>query len=79
MDPVVPSTGWGVTHLFFCVHPSRSPDPVQAGKELVTALDAFAAAGPVADPAGRDSSNRSATAACTLARGGMLAPGQSCQ
>ena len=46
MDPVVPSTGWGVTHLFFRVHPSRSPDPVQAGKELVDALDAFAAAGP---------------------------------
>ncbi len=46
MDPVVPSTGWGVTHLFFRVHPSRSPDPVQAGKELVAALDAFAAAGP---------------------------------
>jgi chlorite dismutase len=46
MDPVVPSTGWGVTHLFFRVHPSRSPDPVQAGKELVAALDAFAAPGP---------------------------------
>jgi hydrogen peroxide-dependent heme synthase len=43
MDPVVPSTGWGVTHLFFRVHPSRSPDPAQAGKELVAALDAFAA------------------------------------
>jgi hypothetical protein len=42
MDPVVPSTGWGVTHLFFRVHPSRSPDPAQAGKELVAALDAFA-------------------------------------
>jgi peroxiredoxin len=46
MEPVVPSTGWGVTHLFFRVHPSRSPDPAQAGKELVAALDAFAAAGP---------------------------------
>ena len=45
MEPVVPSTGWGVTHLFFRVHPSRSPDPAQAGKELVAALDAFAAAG----------------------------------
>ena len=44
MEPVVPSTGWGVTHLFFRVHPSRSPDPAQAGKELVAALDAFAAA-----------------------------------
>ena len=43
MDPVVPSTGWGVPHLFFRVHPSRSPDPAQAGKELVAALDAFAA------------------------------------
>ncbi|HJW62532.1 MAG TPA: chlorite dismutase family protein, partial [Actinomycetes bacterium] len=45
MEPVVPSTGWGVTHLFFRVHPSRSPDPAQAGKELVAALGAFAAAG----------------------------------
>ncbi|HET8787408.1 MAG TPA: chlorite dismutase family protein, partial [Actinomycetes bacterium] len=45
MDPVVPSTGWGVTHLFFRVDSSRSPDPAQAGKELVAALDAFAAAG----------------------------------
>ena len=44
MEPVVPSTGWGVTHLFFRVHPSRSPDPVQAGKELVTAFDTFVAA-----------------------------------
>jgi chlorite dismutase len=43
MEPVVPSTGWGVTHLFFRVHPSRSPDPAQAGKELVAALDSFAA------------------------------------
>ena len=43
MEPVVPSTGWGVTHLFFRVHPSRSPDPGQAGKELVAALDSFAA------------------------------------
>ena len=45
MEPVVPSTGWGVTHLFFRVHPSRSPDPAQAGKELVAALDGFAASG----------------------------------
>jgi hydrogen peroxide-dependent heme synthase len=44
MEPVVPSTGWGVTHLFFRVQPSRSPDPGQAGKELVAWLDAFAAA-----------------------------------
>jgi hydrogen peroxide-dependent heme synthase len=43
MQPVVPSTGWGVTHLFFRVHPSRSPDPALAGKELVGALDAFVA------------------------------------
>jgi hydrogen peroxide-dependent heme synthase len=43
VQPVVPSTGWGVTHLFFRVHPSRSPDPALAGKELVGALDAFAA------------------------------------
>ena len=43
MQAMVPSTGWGVTHLFFRVHPSRSPDPVLAGKQLVGALDAFAA------------------------------------
>jgi chlorite dismutase len=42
MESVVPSTGWGVTHLYFRVHPSRSPDPAQAGKELVAALEAFA-------------------------------------
>ena len=41
MDPVVPSTGWGVTHLFFRVHPSRSPDPVQAGKELVAEVERY--------------------------------------
>ena len=46
MEPVVPSTGWGVTHLYFRVDPSRSPDPAQAGKELLAALDAFAASGP---------------------------------
>jgi peroxiredoxin len=46
MEPVVPSNGWGVTHLFFRVHPGRAADPAQAGKELVAALDAFAAAGP---------------------------------
>jgi peroxiredoxin len=44
MQPVVPSTGWGVTHLFFRVQPSRSPDPALAGKQLVDALDAFAGA-----------------------------------
>jgi hydrogen peroxide-dependent heme synthase len=44
MQPVVPSTGWGVTHLFFRVQPSRSPDPALAGKQLVGALEAFAAA-----------------------------------
>jgi peroxiredoxin len=43
MQPVVPSTGWGVSHLFFRAHPGRAPDPAQAGKELVAALDAFAA------------------------------------
>ena len=41
MEPVVPSTGWGVTHLFFRVHPSRSPDPAQAGKELVAEVERF--------------------------------------
>jgi chlorite dismutase len=44
MEPVTPSVGWGVTHLYFRVHPSRSHDPGQTGKELVTALEQFEAA-----------------------------------
>ncbi|HYY79850.1 MAG TPA: chlorite dismutase family protein, partial [Actinomycetes bacterium] len=44
MEPVVPSRGWGVTHLFFRVHPGRVPEPGQAGKELVAALESFEAA-----------------------------------
>jgi hydrogen peroxide-dependent heme synthase len=43
MQAVVPSTGWGVTHLYYRVHPDRAADPGRAGKELVAALDAFAA------------------------------------
>ena len=44
MEPVTPSVGWGVTHLYFRVHPSRSHDPGQTGKELVAALEHFEAA-----------------------------------
>jgi chlorite dismutase len=44
VEPVVPSRGWGVTHLFFRVHPGRVPEPGQAGKELVAALESFEAA-----------------------------------
>ena len=43
MDPVVPSVGWGVTHLYYRADPGRCPDPGLAGKQLVAALDAFAA------------------------------------
>jgi peroxiredoxin len=42
MEPVQPSTGWGVTHLYYRVHADAVSDPSQAGKELVAALDAFA-------------------------------------
>src|SRR6266498_4081753 len=41
MEPVTPSVGWGVTHLYFRVRPSQSPDPSQTGKELVAALEHF--------------------------------------
>jgi chlorite dismutase len=44
MDPVSPSVGWGVTHLYYRVDPGRCPDPALAGKQLVDALDGFAAA-----------------------------------
>jgi peroxiredoxin len=44
MDPLTPSVGWGVTHLYFRVHPSRSHDPGQSGKELVSALEHFESA-----------------------------------
>jgi peroxiredoxin len=44
MDPVRPSVGWGVTHLYYRVDPGRCADPGLAGKQLVAALDAFAAA-----------------------------------
>ncbi len=43
MEPVRPSTGWGVTHLYYRVDPGRCADPGLAGKQLVAALDAFAA------------------------------------
>jgi chlorite dismutase len=41
--PVRPSEGWGVSHLYFRVHPHHSADPVHAGKELVAAVEAFEA------------------------------------
>ena len=44
MEPVTASVGWGVTHLYFRVHPNRSHDPGQTGKELVAALEHFEAA-----------------------------------
>lgn len=44
MEPVVPSLGWAVTHLYFRVHPGRCPDPGQAGKELVAVLEQFESA-----------------------------------
>jgi hydrogen peroxide-dependent heme synthase len=43
-DPVTPSVGWAVTHLYFRVHPGRSHDLGQSGKELVSALEQFEAA-----------------------------------
>jgi len=43
MDPVRPSVGWGVTHLYYRVDPGRCADPGLAGKQLVAALDGFAA------------------------------------
>jgi chlorite dismutase len=43
MDPVRPSAGWGVTHLYYRVDPSRCADPGLAGKQLVAALEAFTA------------------------------------
>src|SRR6266487_137390 len=42
-EPVQPSEGWGVSHLYFRVHPHRSPDPARAGKELVAVIEAFEA------------------------------------
>jgi len=44
MEPVTPSLGWGVTHLYFRVRPIQSHDPGQAGKELVDALEHFESA-----------------------------------
>ncbi len=44
MEAVTPSVGWAVTHLYFRVHPSRCPDPGQAGKELAGVLEQFDAA-----------------------------------
>jgi hydrogen peroxide-dependent heme synthase len=41
MEPVTPSVGWGVTHLYFRVRPTETPDPGQTGKELVAALERF--------------------------------------
>jgi hydrogen peroxide-dependent heme synthase len=44
MEPVTPSIGWGVTHLYFRVRPTKSSDPGQTGKELVAALEHFESA-----------------------------------
>ncbi len=44
MEPVLPSAGWAVTHLYFRVHPSRCADPGQAGKDLAAMLEQFEAA-----------------------------------
>jgi peroxiredoxin len=44
MEPVQPSTGWGVTHLYYRVRADAVPEPAQAGKELLTAIDAFGTA-----------------------------------
>src|SRR6266516_219639 len=44
VEPVRPSEGWGVSHLYFRVHPDRSADPARAGKELVAVVEAFEAA-----------------------------------
>jgi peroxiredoxin len=38
MEPLVPSAGWGVTHIYHRVRPGSG----DAGKALVAALDAFA-------------------------------------
>jgi hydrogen peroxide-dependent heme synthase len=44
MEPVTPSVGWAVSHLYFRVHPGRSHDLGQSGEELVGALEQFEAA-----------------------------------
>jgi peroxiredoxin len=44
MEPVMPSAGWAVTHLYCRVHPTRCADAGQAGKELVAVLEQFEAA-----------------------------------
>lgn len=44
MEPVTPSVGWSVTHLYFRVQPNRSHDAGRTGKELVAALDHFESA-----------------------------------
>jgi peroxiredoxin len=41
MEPVTPSVGWGVTHLYFRVRQHQSHDLGQNGKELVAALERF--------------------------------------
>jgi peroxiredoxin len=43
MEPVIPSTGWGVTHLYYRVRADAAASPELAGKELVAALEAFTA------------------------------------
>ena len=41
MEPVTPSVGWGVTHLYLRVRQHQSHDLGQNGKELVAALEQF--------------------------------------
>jgi peroxiredoxin len=41
MEPVKPSVGWGITHLYFRVRHNQSHDLGQNGKELVSALERF--------------------------------------
>jgi hydrogen peroxide-dependent heme synthase len=48
VEPLVPSTGWGVTHLYYRLRAGRTAevdkDAEWAGKELVAAIDTFTAA-----------------------------------
>jgi chlorite dismutase len=41
MDPVQPSVGWGVLHLFYRVDRARAEDDPQAGKRIVDAVQSL--------------------------------------
>jgi len=43
MDPVTPSTGWGVLHLYYRVERNRADREVGAGKHVVEAVEALEA------------------------------------